>query len=107
MANARQRRDFWPLLGVVDLVVVVDVDLDGDGDVNLVGEPSARSAAVVDTASWSDADSANRYEIARGEAMECAASLDVLRLRKLITNTRYERGIRLVESVVSMLTEMV
>ena len=28
---------------------------------------------------WSDADSANRYKIARGQAMECAASLDVRR----------------------------
>ncbi|MGE0549798.1 MAG: four helix bundle protein, partial [Kofleriaceae bacterium] len=32
---------------------------------------------------WSEADSANRYKIARGEAMECAASLDVMKLRKL------------------------
>ena len=40
---------------------------------------------------WSEADTANRYKIARGEAMECAASLDVMRLRKLITDTRYNR----------------
>lgn len=56
---------------------------------------------------WSNADSANRYKIARGEAMECAASLDVLRLRKLIAEARNERGTRLLESVVSMLTKMV
>jgi four helix bundle protein len=31
---------------------------------------------------WSEADSANRYKIARGEAMECAASLDVMRIRR-------------------------
>ena len=30
---------------------------------------------------WSQADGAKHYKIARGEAMECAASLDVLRLR--------------------------
>nr|MBA2539459.1 four helix bundle protein [Deltaproteobacteria bacterium] len=33
---------------------------------------------------WSQADSANRYKIARGEAMEFA-SLDVMKLRKVIT----------------------
>src|SRR5262245_60846425 len=31
---------------------------------------------------WSRADSAKHYKIARGEAMECAASLDVLKLRE-------------------------
>ena len=56
---------------------------------------------------WSEADSASRYKIARGEAMECAASLDVLRLRKLITDERYGRGIRLLEGVVAMLTKMI
>jgi four helix bundle protein len=55
---------------------------------------------------WSDADSSNRYKIARGEAMECAASLDVMRLRKVITDTRYDRGIQLLEGVVAMLTKM-
>lgn len=56
---------------------------------------------------WSEADSANRYKIARGEAMESAASLDVMRLRKLITDARYERGSQLLEGVVAMLTKMV
>jgi four helix bundle protein len=56
---------------------------------------------------WSEADSASRYKIARGEAMECAASLDVLRLRKLVLDERYKRGIRLLEAVVAMLTKMV
>jgi four helix bundle protein len=56
---------------------------------------------------WSQADSANRYKIARGEAMECAASLDVMRLRKLIADARYERGLYLLEGVVAMLTRMV
>jgi four helix bundle protein len=55
---------------------------------------------------WSEADTANRYKIARGEAMECAASLDVMRLRKLITDTRYNRGLQLLEGVVAMLTKM-
>ena len=35
---------------------------------------------------WSEADSASRYKIARGEAMECAASLDVMRVRKSISD---------------------
>lgn len=39
--------------------------------------------------------------------MECAASLDVLRLRKLVGDEEYDRGIRLLEAVVSMLTKMV
>src|SRR6187549_1105110 len=55
---------------------------------------------------WSQADSAKRYKIARGEAMECAASLDVMRLRKVITDARYKRGIQLLEGVVAMLTKM-
>jgi four helix bundle protein len=56
---------------------------------------------------WSQADSASRYKIARGEAMECAASLDVMRLRKLVADAQYERGVRLLEAVVAMLTKMV
>ena len=55
---------------------------------------------------WSEADSAKHYKIARGEAMECAASLDVMRLRKVITDARYERGNHLLEGVVAMLTKM-
>jgi four helix bundle protein len=55
---------------------------------------------------WSDADSAKHYKIARGEAMECAASLDVMRLRKLVAPPQYDRGIRLLEAVVAMLTKM-
>jgi len=56
---------------------------------------------------WSDADSAKHYKIARGEAMECAASLDVLRLRKLLAPRRYEQGITFLEGVVAMLTKMI
>ncbi|MBI2893085.1 MAG: four helix bundle protein, partial [Deltaproteobacteria bacterium] len=42
-----------------------------------------------------------------GEAMECAASLDVLKSRKLIAQQRYEQGIQLLEGVVAMLTKMI
>ena len=56
---------------------------------------------------WSAADSAKHYKIARGEAMECAACLDILRLRELVDTEEYERGIEHLEAVVSMLTKMV
>ena len=55
---------------------------------------------------WSDADSSKHYKIARGEAMESAASLDVMKLRRLVANERYERGVHLLEGVVAMLTKM-
>jgi four helix bundle protein len=56
---------------------------------------------------WSEADSAKHYKIARGEAMECAASLDVMTLRRGVAAQRYEHGIGLLESVVAMLTKMI
>jgi four helix bundle protein len=55
---------------------------------------------------WSEADASKHYKIARGEAMECAASLDVMKLRKLVAEPRYERGIVLLHAVVAMLTKM-
>jgi four helix bundle protein len=55
---------------------------------------------------WSRPDSAKHYKIARGEAMEVAASLDVLCVRKLVSAERNQRGERLLESIVSMLTKM-
>jgi hypothetical protein len=67
-----------------------------------------RSHAELPTAGrWSGADSTKHYKIARGEAMECAASLDVMKLRKLVAPARYDDGIRLLEGVVGMLTKMV
>ena len=56
---------------------------------------------------WSRADCAKHYKIARGEAMESAASLDVLRVRSLIETEQYKRGIALLEEVVAMLTTMI
>ena len=56
---------------------------------------------------WSAADCAKHYKIARGEAMESAGSLDILELKKLIRTQWYDRGIRLLESIVAMLTKMV
>jgi four helix bundle protein len=55
---------------------------------------------------WSQADSAKHYKIARGEAMESAACLDVMRLRKLIAPRCHDRGIELLEGIVAMLTKM-
>ena len=55
---------------------------------------------------WSRADGAKHSKIARGEAMECASSLDVLRLRMLVAGEDYERAMGLLESVVGMLTKM-
>jgi four helix bundle protein len=55
---------------------------------------------------WSEADAARHYEIARGEAMESAASLDVMKLRNIVSSPHYEQGIRLLESIVAMLTKM-
>lgn len=55
---------------------------------------------------WSAIDCAKHYKIARGEAMECAASLDVLKLRRLLPPQSYQEGIRLLEGVVAMLTKM-
>jgi four helix bundle protein len=56
---------------------------------------------------WSEADMVNRYKTARGETMTCAASLEVMRLRKLINDARYARGIKLLEGVVAMSTKMI
>ncbi len=39
--------------------------------------------------------------------MECVASMDVLRVRCLISPTHYEHGVVLVERIVSMLTKMI
>ncbi len=55
---------------------------------------------------WSEADCAKHYKIARGSAMECAASLDVMRIRKVVAPEHYDCGIRLLEAVVAMLTKM-
>ena len=55
---------------------------------------------------WSPADAAKHYKIARGEAMECVSSLDILKIRKMIEATRYTRGVDLLERIVSMLTKL-
>jgi four helix bundle protein len=51
-------------------------------------------------------DQARFYTHARGSAMEAAAALDTMRVMKLIDDSRYARGIELLEAIVSMLTKM-
>ena len=55
---------------------------------------------------WSEADGAKHYKIARGEAMESASSLDILKLRRLVKPEKYARGLQLLEAIVAMLTKM-
>ena len=52
------------------------------------------------------ADAARSYAIARGSAMECAAALDALALLNVIDVETKNRGDRLLEAVVAMLTKM-
>ena len=52
------------------------------------------------------ADPARFYTHARGSAMEAAAALDTMRVMKLVADTRYARGIELLEGIVAMLTKM-
>ena len=55
---------------------------------------------------WSPADVAKHYKIARGEAMECVASIDILKVRGLLAINRYDRAIELLERIVAMLTKL-
>ena len=54
----------------------------------------------------SRADKAKHYSIARGEAMESACTLDVMKTQEIIDADRYARGMVLLERVVAMLTRM-
>ena len=73
-------------------------------DLNLVTTVDASAHQRGDQRS--DGDASKHYRIARGEAMESAASLDVFKLRKLVSPEHYGRGIVLLEGVVAMLTKM-
>jgi four helix bundle protein len=52
------------------------------------------------------ADRSRYLGIARGSAMECGAILDVGTTLKLFTASDYEKGMELVERIVSMLSKM-
>jgi four helix bundle protein len=58
-----------------------------------VGKPSA-------------ADRSRYLGIARGSAMECGAILDVGATLKLFSSSDHEKGLELVERIVSMLSKM-
>lgn len=53
------------------------------------------------------ADKARHYAIARGSAMECAAVLDVLRVRDAVSSETHEQVMTLLERIVAMLTRLV
>jgi len=65
-----------------------------------------RTSRYVRHAQLSASRRLSTYKIARGEAMECAASLDVMRLRRVLDDASYDRGMQLLEGVVAMLTKM-
>ncbi|HEY0255428.1 MAG TPA: four helix bundle protein [Kofleriaceae bacterium] len=58
------------------------------------------------TGKTSDADRANRYAIARGEAMECGAIIDVVRLMGPLPETDLAAAKVLLERIVGMLTRL-
>ena len=54
----------------------------------------------------SGADRSNRYSIARGEAMECGAIIDVVRLLGCIEAAELDAAKRLIVRIVEMLSRM-
>jgi four helix bundle protein len=55
----------------------------------------------------SNADKAKHYAIARGEAMECACSFDIMQVEGTITRDQHARGIAYLERIVAMLTRII
>lgn len=53
---------------------------------------------------WSRADKAKHYAIARGEAMECASSIDLMKAEGAIDDERYARPLQLLERSVALLS---
>jgi four helix bundle protein len=54
----------------------------------------------------SEADRMNRYAIARGEAMECGAIIDVVRLLDAVAAPELDAAKRLLVRIVEMLSRM-
>ena len=54
----------------------------------------------------SEADRSNRYSIARGEAMECGAIIDVVRLLGCVEMVELDAAKRLIVRIVEMLSRM-
>ena len=59
------------------------------------------------TGKYTSKDKCRYYDIARGSALECAACLDVLIKRKMITKEICEQGKNLLQEIVSMLTGLI
>jgi four helix bundle protein len=53
-----------------------------------------------------EADRNNRYSIARGEAMECGAIIDVIRLLDVISGPELDAAKHLLVRIVGMLSKM-
>jgi len=56
---------------------------------------------------WTRADKAKHYSIARGEAMECVASIDLLQNDGAIDGTVHDQAIELLGRLVSTLTGLI
>ena len=103
-----QKRTFAFAIRIVKLVRRLPRDVGGRTIARQLSRSGMSVGANVGEArgAQSRADFARRMKIARGEAMESAASLDVLKLRQLIQPSTYQHGIQLLESIVAMLTKM-
>ena len=58
------------------------------------------------TGKMNGAERSHSYRIARGEAMECGANLDVVRLMRVIPDAEIDRGKLLLVRVVGMLSKL-
>ena len=56
---------------------------------------------------WTRADRCRYYDIARGSALECAACLDVLRVKKLLANDEIAAPKAALVQIVSMLVGLI
>lgn len=52
-------------------------------------------------------DRCHFFDIARGSALECASSLDILVAKKIVTHERIEVGKEMLASIVSMLVGLI
>ena len=59
------------------------------------------------TGKFTPADRCRYYDTASGSALECAACLDVLVVKKILTNAETTRGKEILLSVVSMLVGLI
>lgn len=54
-----------------------------------------------------DKDARRFYAIARGSALECAATLDVFKSLGMVSSDAYEKAQTLLDRIVAMLTKMI